>query len=113
MENADWKIRTTYEIKHAEAARLSGREGRARVCARRAAGHILGEYFRRLEIPFYTTSVYARLQFLESQSNLSPQVRAVISHFLVHVTPEYHLPIDADLVKEVRWLAEVLLGESL
>ena len=52
MSNQEWRVLSVHELKMAEAARLSGNEGRSRVCARRAAGHIAGEYIHRKGLDF-------------------------------------------------------------
>ena len=56
-----WKVKYNYEIEHAISARKNGNEGMARVCARRAAGIIIGEYLNRLGYSNLTHSAYARL----------------------------------------------------
>ena len=44
------------ELEMARSSRCSGNEGRARVCARRAAGHVVGEYLTRNDIDLETES---------------------------------------------------------
>lgn len=97
----------------AEDARIDGNEGRARVCARRAAGHVAGEFLQRRGIAFRTESALERLRYLESYPGLESGVAEIVQHFLVHTTPEHNLPIEADLIAEVRFLAHYLLDESL
>ena len=43
-EKPAWEAFYKAEMQNAEAARRSGNEGKARVCARRAAGAVIGEY---------------------------------------------------------------------
>jgi quercetin dioxygenase-like cupin family protein len=82
----------------------------ARVCARRAAGHALSEYYTRRELPFQGPSAYDHLQTLEELPDVPEQVREVARHFLVRITPEHTLPVEADLIAEARWLADILLS---
>ncbi len=109
----NWKQLTIDELALAENARSAGNEGRARVCARRAAGHVAGEYLRRQEIVIHSESALHRLRYLGSSPELSSKVKETLQHFLIHTTKEHNLPIDADLIADVHLLARQLLGESL
>jgi quercetin dioxygenase-like cupin family protein len=105
-----WKHKFEAELKQAEAAREAGNEGMARVCARRAAGHVLSEYFTRQELPFYGPSAYDHLKTLQDLPDVPEQVQEVARHFLVRITPEHTLPVEADLIAEARWLADTILA---
>ena len=113
MSTQNWRELANQELDTARAARNSGNEGRARVCARRAAGHVIGEYLSRNEIDFYNDSALERLRYMHSSPDISSSQREIIGHFLVHTTPEHKLPIDADLIEDVQLMARQLLGESL
>ena len=113
MTTQDWRQLANQELEMAKTARRSGNEGRARVCARRAAGHITGEYIVRNHINFDSESALERLRYLQSSPEINSNQRETIDHFLVHTTPEHQLPIDADLIADVELLARQLLGESL
>jgi hypothetical protein len=115
MSMQSWSIKFDDEITQAEAARAAGNEGKARVCARRAAGIVIGEYLERSGNPLLNASAYDRLRYLQNSSNLPEPVREIISHFLVRIDTDHNLPVDADLITEAKWLAETLLhpnGES-
>jgi hypothetical protein len=107
-----WKTAFARELETAEAARASGNEGRARVCARRAAGIVVREYFSRKRIPFTPHSAYQNLLYLRSYQDTSPRVQEIAGHFLERITPEHNLPIKADLIAEAHWLAQALLSDS-
>ena len=113
MTNQDWRQLTNQELELAETARQSGNEGRARVCARRAAGHVAGEYIIRNHINFESESALERLKYLYASPEISSEEHGTIGHFLVHTTPEHELPIDADLLEDVNLLARQMLGEAL
>jgi len=113
MSHTDWKHLTNKELKLAEDARQAGNEGRARVCARRAAGHVVGEYLRREGITNKSESALDRLRYLVSYSKTPALTKVTVDHFLVHTTPEHKLPIDVDLITDVDLLARDLLGEEL
>ena len=113
MDSTGWKEKAQLELQQAERARQAGNEGKARVCSRRAAGHIAGEYLSRQGIPAHGASAIARLQQLASLPAVEPLVRTAAGHFLLRITPDHTLPVDADLISETRWLALQLLGESI
>lgn len=113
MSAQNWQAMANQELEMARSSREKGNEGRARVCARRAAGHVIGEYLARYKIDFPSESALERLRFLYSFPALSEEQHQTIGHFLVHTTPEHELPIDADLIDDVNLLARQLLGESL
>ena len=113
ISNSGWKQLTWTELEMAENARHEGNEGRARVCARRAAGHVAGEYLQRQGIALSTDSALVKLRFLADYPKLTSGEVNLIQHFLIHTTPEHELPIEADLIAEVHLLAQQLLDESL
>jgi hypothetical protein len=108
---ATWKDTFEAEIQQAETARAAGNEGMARVCARRAAGAAAGEYLQRRGIDLRTPSAYDRLRFLSELSGVSPRAAQAAARLLTRVTPEYTLPVEADLIAEARQLRQELLGE--
>ncbi len=114
MKNTSyWKVNARKELILAEKARETGNEGKARVCARRAAGYIIGEYLHRQGHQISNRSAYYRLQYLQSLAEVSPEVRQLAHDFLLRITPEGQLPVDTDLLAGVHWLAMRLLGERL
>lgn len=109
----DWKSEANRELTQARQARQSGNEGKARVCSRRAAGQIVGEYFQRSGLPNPGSSAFARLQYLLSLPDLQPEAREIAAHFVLRTTPEFKLPIEVDLIAEASLLSGLLLGENL
>jgi hypothetical protein len=108
---ATWKDAFEAEIQQAETARAAGNEGMARVCARRAAGAAAGEYLQRRGLALRTPSAYDRLRFLRELPGVSPRAAQAAERLLARVTPEYTLPVEADLIAEARQLRQELLGE--
>lgn len=108
-DSLNWDDQFQVELNQAWNARAEGNEGKARVCARRAAGIIIGEFFRRQGKIQPGPSAYERLKFLRQQPGISREIREVAGHFLVRITPEYELPIEADLIAEAIWLRSELL----
>lgn len=106
----EWKIRYQRELDQAYSARASGNEGRARVCARRAAGIIAGEYLRRKGEASENQSAYQRLRIMQEQTGLSGRVQEIIMHLTARVDTDYNLPVQADLLSEVEEFRMILLG---
>lgn len=107
--NGNWKTPFQREIEQAKTARAAGNEGMARVCARRAAGIVIGEYLQRRGVSTLRPNAYDRLQYLISLPDVSDEIRQVASHLVTRVTPDHTLPIDVDLISEAYWLKERLL----
>ena len=105
----DWRDTFEKELAAGAAARQRGNEGMARVCARRAAGAAAGEALRRRSLPT-PAPAYERLAILASSPAFPPEVRELAGRFLVRLTPDHQLPIDADLLADARRLAELLLN---
>lgn len=112
MSTNGWQEKFQAELERAEQARLAGNEGMARVCARRAAGLAIGERLARMGLEAHGPSAYDRLRYFHALPGLSPQIQAVIEHFLVRITTSHELPVEADLIAEARWLAGELLGSE-
>jgi HEPN domain-containing protein len=105
----DWKAQLQTEFERAEAARARGNEGQARVCARRAAGIAVREYYARRGQALRTPSAYDLLQRLRYEPTLSPELKQAAAYLTLRVTEEFKLPVDVDLLVEARKLSEGLL----
>ena len=108
---ADWKAQIEIEFERAEAANARGNEGQARVCARRAAGIAIREYYARRGQSVRTPSAYDLLQLLAEEPHLSPDLKQAAVHLTLRITEEFKLPVDVDLLSEARKLCVGLLGE--
>ena len=106
----DWKTQLELEFERAADARARGNEGQARVCARRAAGIAIREYFARRGQSVRTPSAYDLLQLLADEPDLSPELKQAAAYLTLRVTEEFKLPIDVDLLNEARKLSEGLLS---
>lgn len=108
MFREDVKEKIAQELLRGKTARSEGLEGRARVCARRAAGAAAREYLRLRGLPSAGDSAYDSLALLQDLAPLDPQIREVAGHMLERVDENYSLPGQIDLLEEARWLAERL-----
>jgi len=104
-----WKHRFQSELNQARSARLLGNEGKARVCARRAVGILIGEYLFRQGFKNPGPSAYDRLIFFQSLPDITPDTLEISHHFLLRVSSDHTLPGDIDLIAEAEWLANQLL----
>lgn len=107
----DLQTQIKIEFDRAEQARAKGNEGQARVCARRAAGIVIREYFTRRGTHIPSTSAYDLLNLLKDDPLLPSDLKMVADHLTVRVTEEFKLPIQADLIAEARSLCNWLLNK--
>jgi hypothetical protein len=107
-----WQQEFNHEMATGYSARASGLEGKSRVCARRALGIVIAEYFKRISLPSPGPSIQERISALKNLDTLPIHNLEIIDHFIIKVDEEYHLPIDVDLLAETTWLADQLLGKE-
>lgn len=108
----DWKAQLNLEFERAEAARERGNEGQARVCARRAAGIAIREYYARRGQSVRTPSAYELLQLLADEPHLSSDLKQAAKYLTLRVTEEFKLPVDVDLLVEAHKLCDGLLAKK-
>ena len=97
------------ELDQAQSARASGKEGMARVCARRAAGLAIGAYLHRQRLPDPGPSAMDRLRYLNTLPHLPPEIYPLIRHLTRRVDTNYALPPEIDLIADAQALAGLLL----
>ena len=92
------------ELAQANTARETGNEGQARVCARRAAGIAIRAFLLYYQKPVLSSSAVDLIQWVQTQPDLPEEARTAASRLLLRVTPDFRLPIEADLILETRQL---------
>lgn len=97
------------ELERAAQARARGKEGQARVCARRAAGLAGRDYFARHGRLVRTPSAYDLLNLLADEPDLPADFRQAASYLTLRVNEEFQLPVEVDLIAEAKKLCEGLL----
>jgi hypothetical protein len=107
-----WNAEFKKEIERALLARSDGNEGMARVCARRAAGIIIGEYLNRHGYPILSNNAYERLSVFHGLPDVDKKYKEIANHFLMKVNLDHNLPMKADLISDVIWLKENLLNNT-
>jgi HEPN domain-containing protein len=112
MPGMDWKKEMAAEFEKAQEARSRGKEGQARVCARRAAGIAARQYLLRQAIQPRSVSAYDLLNQLKDDPQLSSDLRLIANLLTLRVTEDFKLPVNVDLVAEARKFCEELLRED-
>jgi|YelNatPaOPRAMG01_1025707.scaffolds.fasta_scaffold02319_16 hypothetical protein len=107
-ERDNWNRLFNAEIERALAARSSGKEGMARVCARRAANILIQQYFNLRNVPS-TKNAMKNLIFLQQYLNPAHPAQSLISNLIQRVDVTFNLPNDVDLIQDVLKLKELLL----
>jgi len=109
----------TREIQRAYEANEKGKDGLARVCARRAAGWAIQKYLELKGVSLNTPSVLDHITYLLKDSNTKPEVKKILNHMMQKVEKtslegDRYWPLpDVNLVEEAHWLIEKLLGISI
>ena len=119
MENKELISRIQKELITALNSRAAGNQGRARVCARRAAGWAAQEYFDQNGISYDSSSALKHLHQLAGIKGFPEKYYQVVHHLTIKLEKdsfdqEAYYPIkDVDLIAEAHWLAEELLQEKI
>jgi hypothetical protein len=108
MFRPEVKEKIAIELSRGDAARRAGLEGRARVCARRAAAAAAREYLETQGAMVPGAGVLELLQGLQAAPGLSAQSSQAIENLLLRVDEAYALPDDIDLLEDARRLAAEL-----
>jgi hypothetical protein len=100
------------EMSLAEAARQQGREGRARVCARRAAGQALTVFHQRRTGVQPQANYYRLLCWFQEVDDVPDALKQAAARLTTRVTAAYTLPHTQDPLQDARTLIEALLTED-
>ncbi|NOR90874.1 MAG: hypothetical protein GQ524_11555 [Anaerolineales bacterium] len=100
------------ELEDANRARIDGNEGRARVCARRAAGWAVSFTRSVNEKRKIEANAYEMLQWLSQQADAPDAVRSAATRLTAHVSLDHTLPFPEDPLEDARMIVEALLGVS-
>ena len=96
------------ELADAEAARRAGNEGRARVCARRAAGIAARDWLTLQGFQVGSASTYETLKMLAEFPALDPDLLQAAIHLTMRVTEAFTLPEGVDLIEDALLIARKL-----
>jgi len=92
--------------------RAEGRLGRARVCARRAAGWAIAHYYRRARGTPMPSSALVLLRLYRDDPAVPVGLRQAAARLIVPVGEDFRLPHDEDSTEDARRLVEHLLADE-
>jgi len=94
------KLQIKEELLLAKQSRLEGNEGRARVCARRAAGAAVKEYLLKKGFIQNQENAIQSLQFLARMDTLPVRVQEAVDWLVQRVNQDHNMPPEVDLIHE-------------
>jgi len=108
---SNWRAELDREFVWATEARSKKNEGRARVCARRAAGIAIREHLDRRGVQPPSSSSHDLLIHLGRDERLPAELKKAIGYLTMRVNQEFKLPQGVDLIAEARSLCRWLLPD--
>jgi hypothetical protein len=96
-----WQDQIRIELANAGKARQAGNEGRARVCARRAAGLAARDFLARHSVSVQGSTLEV-LKVLATFPGLSADLRTAATHLTMQVSKDFALPAEIDLILEAH-----------
>lgn len=101
----DSKARIEAELAYARAARKHGKEGRARVSARRAAGWAVAAHYPDTS----QQDAYSLLQWLERNTEVARELRSAAGRLTEQVNEDHQLPHPEDPLEDAEMIVVGLL----
>ena len=98
------------ELQMAATARSGGNEGKARVCARRAAGWAIRGWMERRGVRQRGQSAHRYLEGAKLDRSLPAHIRTAAAHLVIRINEDHVLPIDADVLDDARVLVDFFLA---
>jgi hypothetical protein len=108
MDPKKTHIQVREELLLAKQSRLEGNEGRARVCARRAAGTAVKLYLENKGLTIGSENALQSLEKFKSEAGLPPRVQTAVNWLVHRVDQNYSLPAEIDLIKEAKIVLEYI-----
>ncbi len=102
------KLQIKEELLLAKQSRQEGNEGRARVCARRAAGAAVKEYFAKKGINQKQENAIQSLLIFGQMEPLPDRVQAALNSLVQRVNLDHEMPADVDLIQEAGVVIEYI-----
>lgn len=102
------KLQIQEELLLAKQSRIEGNEGRARVCARRAAGAAAQGYLQKAGYGDPAENALESLATFKSELKLPERVARAIDCLLRRVDLDHNLPSDVDLINEAETVIQYI-----
>lgn len=99
------------ELARAVEAQRTGNPGRARVCARRAAGWAIRAWYRRQGGSGWGGDAMQQLQRLQAEDSVPEAVREAAKRLMTKVDFDHSLPFDADPIDDARSIIAFVSGD--
>jgi len=96
------------ELQNASEARASGLEGRARVCARRAAGLAIKEFLMEKYNSFQSISLFDLIVDQTARDLMPPQLFDSLDRLSLRVNEQFQLPAGVDLISDAKLVITLL-----
>ncbi|MBI4161450.1 MAG: hypothetical protein HY509_03290 [Acidobacteria bacterium] len=109
MEPESVRGRAEEEIARGERARAEGNEGRARACARRAAGWAVEDHLARSGSLVRKRDAVDLLRRFRDRGEEPGDLREAAGRLTARVTPEHRLPHPEDPLEDARRIVRALL----
>jgi hypothetical protein len=100
------------ELAQAHKARAAGNEGQARVCARRAAGIAIREWYKRRLGSSWHGDAVKQLQRLQADALAPEKVREAARRLTTRVDFDHTLPFEDDPLEDARLIISSLTKEA-
>jgi hypothetical protein len=94
--------RIEHELRNALAAQAEGNPGKARVCARRAAGLAIRAHYRRREGPHWGGDAMTQLKRVQLDESLPEEIRQAAARLTTKVDFDHTLPFENDPIEDAR-----------
>lgn len=104
------EARPQRELERARQARLDGREGRARVCARRAAGWAASIYYERRTGLRAPRSALSILKWLQGDESIADEICSAAMRLTTHVSASHEFPFDCDPLEDAQRIVDEFTG---
>jgi hypothetical protein len=101
------------ELEQAHTERERGNEGRARVCARRAAGWAIADYREREEGVRPPLNAILLLRWLHDQREMDEEMRRAAARLTIRVTEQHTLPHEEDPLQDAKNIIRHLMKELI
>ena len=98
------------ELQRARAAQQNGKAGRARVCARRAAGMAIREFYRKREGAGWGGDAMKQLQHLQADESVPEEIRQAAERLTTKVDENHQLPFANDPVEDAELIVKFAGG---
>lgn len=106
------RLQIQEELLLAKQSRQEGNEGRARVCARRAAGAAAQMYLKQVDSGSRNDNAIQSLVRLGNLDQIPDRIKEAVKWLVERVNEEHSFPEVVDLIHEARLVIQYIEGEK-